>query len=236
MNSPETIVALDFDNIDDAKTAVNQIGDAISYYKIGLELYVSSGAAVIDFLKNNGKKVFLDLKFHDIPNTAAKAVAAAVAYGVDMTNVHAQGGTEMMKACAETTAEICDKLGLEKPILIAVTMLTSLDTAHLRNFGIVDLTPEDYVLRLAEEVKKASLDGVVSSAMETGLIKKKLGNGFITVTPGIRPKNAENVDQKRVVTPGEAKALGTDYIVVGRPITAAKDQRLAALNILKELQ
>lgn len=236
MNRPETIVALDFDNIDDAKNAVNQIGEAISYYKIGLELYVSSGAAIIDFLKNKDKKVFLDLKFHDIPNTASKAVAAAVAYGVDMTNVHAQGGAEMMRACGQAMAETCDKHGLQKPLLIAVTLLTSLDVAHLKNFGIADTTPEDYVLRLAGEVKKASLDGVVSSARETAIIKNRLGASFITVTPGIRLKDGDNTDQKRVVTPYEAKLLGTDYIVVGRPITGAKDPKLAALNILKELE
>lgn len=230
----ETIVALDFDNIDDAKKLVTNIGDAINYYKVGLELYVSAGEAVIDFLKNHEKKVFLDLKFHDIPNTASKVVAKAAVYGVDMMNVHAQGGAEMMSACVKILSETCSKKGVNKPLLIAVTLLTSLDENHLEIFGI-NGSAEDYVLRLAALAKQCGLDGVVSSAKETAIIKSELGSDFITVTPGIRFADADNKDQKRVVTPLEAKKSGTDFIVVGRPITASPDPRKASLNILKEL-
>lgn len=230
----ETIVALDFDNIEDAKKLVTNVGDAINYYKVGLELYVSAGEPIIDFLKNNEKKVFLDLKFHDIPNTASKVVGKAAAYGVDMMNVHAQGGAEMMKACAQVLSETCDKKGVKRPLLIAVTLLTSLDENHLEIFGI-NGSAEDYVLRLAALTKQCGLDGVVSSAKETEIIKRELGLDFITVTPGIRSADSDNKDQKRVVTPGDAKKLGSDFIVVGRPITASPDPRHAALNILKEL-
>lgn len=232
----KTIVALDFDNICDAKNVVEKIGEAITYYKIGLELYLSAGLSIIEYLKNKDKKIFLDLKFHDIPNTVSKAVIKASSYGVDMMNVHSQGGFAMMKVCADSLGEVCYKKGIQKPLLIAVTLLTSLDETHLKEFGISDLNTEDYVLRLACAVQKSGLDGVVSSVKETQIIKNELGASFITVTPGIRPSDWDTAtDQKRVVTPADAKKLGTDYVVIGRPITYVKDPRQAALNILKEL-
>lgn len=231
----ETIVALDFDNKEDAFKTVDDIGGLINYYKVGLELFLSSGAGIIEFLKNRGKKVFLDLKFHDIPNTASKAVAKAASFGADMINIHAQGGYDMMKACAETLGDTCSKLGRDKPFLIAVTLLTSLDMQHLKDFGISCADPKEYVLLLAGQAKLCGLDGVVSSARETKIVKEAFGGSFITVTPGIRPAFYGNKDQKRVMTPGEAAALGTDYIVVGRPVTAAFDPRKAASDIIEEL-
>ena len=233
----EVITALDFDNIDKAKALVKSVGNHINYYKVGLELFVSTGPAIIDFLKSENKKVFLDLKFHDIPNTASRAVAAAANYGADIINIHTQGGVDMMKMCVSELNNECNKKGLKRPLLIGVTLLTSLDDNHLLDFGIKDYSSSGYVLHLALKAKECGLDGVVSSAKETKIIKEnsKLGKDFITVTPGIRPIGADVLDQKRVVTPKDAVNLGSDYIVVGRPITQAKDPAFAAESIIKEI-
>lgn len=232
----EVITALDFNSKEKAIELVKTIGSTINYYKVGLELFVSSGPSIIEFLKSENKKVFLDLKFHDIPNTASRAVVEAARYGANIINIHAQGGTEMMKMCMDSLKEECDKLNVERPKLIAVTMLTSLDEEHLKNYGINSITPEDYVLMLAKKVHEANLDGVVSSAKETKLIKEKIGKDFLTITPGIRPIGADITDQKRVVTPKDAKLLGSDYIVIGRPITAASDPAKAANDIMMEIK
>ncbi len=233
----EVITALDFDNIDKAKALVKKVGSFINYYKVGLELFVSSGPAVIDYLKSENKKVFLDLKFHDIPNTASKAVAAAANYGVDIINIHTQGGVDMMKMCVEELNNECSRKNLSRPLLIGVTLLTSLDDTHLISFGIDNYSASGYVLKLALTAKECGLDGVVSSAKETKIIKENsnLGKDFITVTPGIRPVGADVLDQKRVVTPKDALLLGSDYIVIGRPITQAKDPSYAAECIIKEI-
>lgn len=231
----EIITALDFDSIDKAKELVNKVGSHISYYKVGLELFVSSGPAIIDWLKSENKKVFLDLKFHDIPNTASRAVSAAANYGADIINIHTQGGKEMMKKCVEELQNQCSKKNMSKPLLIGVTLLTSLDENHLQEYGIHDFSSAGYVLKLAGYAKECGLDGVVSSAKETKVIKENLGKDFITVTPGIRLAGADLTDQKRVVTPKDSLHLGSDYIVIGRPITAAKDPAGAAELILKEI-
>lgn len=230
----EIIVALDFQNADKAKDTVKSIGSYINYYKVGLELFVAAGPSLIDWLKSENKKVFLDLKFHDIPNTASRAVIAASEYGVDMINIHTQGGIDMMKACVNSLDEFCGKKGVKRPLLIGVTLLTSLDNDYLQDFGI-ETESSDYVLKLAKYAKSAGLDGVVSSAKETKLIKDALGSEFITVTPGIRPAGADAGDQKRIVTPKDALELGSDYAVIGRPITAAENPSQAAKLILKEI-
>ncbi len=233
----EVITALDFDNIEKAKSLVKEVGRHINYYKVGLELFVSSGPAIIDYLKSENKKVFLDLKFHDIPNTASRAVAAAANYGADIINIHTQGGVDMMKMCVSELNKECSRKKIKRPLLIGVTLLTSLDDNHLIDFGIDNYSASGYVLKLALTAKACGLDGVVSSAKETKVIKdnKNLGKSFITVTPGIRPKGADVLDQKRVVTPKDALLLGSDYIVVGRPITQAKDPAFAAESIIKEI-
>lgn len=231
----DVITALDFDDISKAKELVKKIGSYISYYKVGLELFVSSGPHIVDWLKSENKKVFLDLKFHDIPNTASRAVSVAANFGVDIINIHTQGGKEMMRKCVEELHNECDRKNIVKPLLIGVTLLTSLDDSHLLEYGISGFSSASYVLKLAGCAKECGLDGVVSSARETKLIKENFGSDFITVTPGIRPIGADITDQKRVVTPKDALLLGSDYIVVGRPITAAKDPAYAAKSILKEI-
>ena len=225
----EIIAALDFDDINKAKELVKKVGSNIFYYKVGLELFVSSGPSIIDWLKSENKKVFLDLKFHDIPNTASRAVSAAANY------IHTQGGKQMMQKCVEELQNECSRKNLAKPLLIGVTVLTSLDDNHLIEYSINDFSAAGYVLKLAGFAKECGLDGVVSSAKETKIIKENLGSDFITVTPGIRPAGADITDQKRVVTPKDALHLGSDYIVIGRPITAAKDPAYAAELILKEI-
>ena len=231
----EVITALDFNEIEKAKSLVKNVGSCINYYKVGLELFVSSGPAIIDWLKSEGKNVFLDLKFHDIPNTASHAVSAAANYGADIINIHTQGGVDMMKMCVDKLNDECSKKGLKRPLLIGVTLLTSLDEAHLNEYGINDYSSVGYVLKLAGLAKECGLDGVVSSAQETKIIKENLGKEFLTITPGIRQLGNDVTDQKRVVTPKDALLLGSDYIVVGRPITKADNPAAAAESIIKEI-
>lgn len=233
---PEIIVALDFDNAESAKKIVEMTGDAVSWYKVGLELFVSDGRTVIEYLKGKNKKIFLDLKFHDIPNTVVSAVLASLKYETDMVNMHTQGGLEMMKSVSDKVQNHCEKKNIKKPLLIGVTLLTSLDDAYLNYMKLGFGTSREYVMHLASMAKQSGLDGVVSSAAETPFIKQSLGSSFLTITPGIRPAEVSVDDQKRVVTPQDAKKMGTDYIVVGRPITQAKDPYQAALNILEEMK
>ena len=229
------IVALDFDSKEKALKLVKELGDSVKYYKVGLELFSKAGINVVREISSIGKKVFLDLKYHDIPNTVKSAARVAVEAGVFMYNLHALGGFELMREVAEFNREYAEKLGVERPLLIAVTVLTSMKEEDLREVGIEKPLNEE-VLRLAELAKRAGLDGVVCSAKEVRLIKNNLGEDFITVTPGIRPLWAAKDDQKRVVTPKMAKELGTDFIVVGRPITRAENPKEAAERILEELQ
>lgn len=229
------IVALDFDRADSAKKIVDMTQDAVTWYKVGLELFVADGRSIIEYLKKKDKKIFLDLKFHDISNTVVSAVLASLQYETDMVNMHTQGGGDMMATVAEKVAAHCEKAGVRKPLLIGVTLLTSLDDNYLKSMNLGFNSSRDYVLHLASLAKKSGLDGVVSSAQETPFIKETLGRDFITVTPGIRPLDASVDDQKRVVTPQDAKAMGTDYIVIGRPVTQAKDPMQAALSILEAI-
>ncbi|MDR2883841.1 MAG: orotidine-5'-phosphate decarboxylase [Deferribacteraceae bacterium] len=228
------ITALDFSDSRQALEMVKTIGDAGTYYKVGLELFIAEGHKILPALKDMGKNVFLDLKIHDIPNTAAKAIVSCLSYGADMVNLHTQGGLEMMARTRELLAEECDKRNVQKPLLIGVTLLTSLDDEHLTRYKIGSGSL-DYVLHLASLAKEAGLDGVVSSARETEAIKSRLGKEFLTVTPGIRLPENEVGDQKRVVTPQDAAKLGSDYIVVGRPITSAKDPRMVVERINGDL-
>ena len=169
----EIIAALDFDDINKAKELVKKVGSNIFYYKVGLELFVSSGPSIIDWLKSENKKVFLDLKFHDIPNTASRAVSAAANYGADIINIHTQGGKQMMQKCVEELQNECSRKNLAKPLLIGVTVLTSLDDNHLIEYSINDFSAAGYVLKLAGFAKECGLDGVVSSAKETKIILSK---------------------------------------------------------------
>ncbi len=218
MNDPKVVVALDFDNQADALAFVDKIQPSDCRLKVGKEMFTYFGPEFVKALVNRGFDVFLDLKFHDIPNTVAKAVAAAAELGVWMVNVHASGGLKMMAKAKESLAPYGDKA----PLLIAVTVLTSMGEEDLQGLGITK-SPAEQVLHLAKLTKQAGLDGVVCSAMEAEDLKQQLGSEFCLITPGIRPSGASVDDQKRIMTPEQALAVGVDYLVIGRPITKAED-------------
>jgi orotidine-5'-phosphate decarboxylase len=205
-------------------------------FKIGSRLFTAEGPSIVRTLVERGDRVFLDLKFHDIPNTVASAVTAATALGVWMLNVHASGGTAMMRAARTAAHETSARRGIEAPLVIAVTVLTSMSAAALREAGVgIDLM--DQVLRLAELTKEAGLDGVVASPKETSAIRGRCGAAFTIVTPGIRGGGAAAAqdDQERTMSPADAVAAGASYLVVGRPIIAAPDPRKAAERIAESL-
>jgi len=224
----ELIVALDVDSATDALDLASRLGDAGTWVKVGNQLFTRHGPSVVHDLKAMGKQVFLDLKFHDIPNTVANGVRSAAAIGADMTNVHAGGGPQMLEAAAQAAEDT----GI---LLIAVTVLTSMDGPALAATGVVD-PPGRQVTRLAQLAQQCRVPGVVCSALEIGLIREACGEQFVLVVPGIRPAGAALGDQKRVMTPGEAARAGANYIVVGRPITGAADPAVAAAAIRADLQ
>lgn len=221
------IVALDVDSAEQGLDLVARIGPDVEWYKIGKQLFTREGPGMVSRLKAAGKKVFLDLKFHDIPNTVAQAVRSAGAIGADMTNVHALGGPAMLEAAAAAGRDA----GV---ITLAVTVLTSMDAVQLAAVGL-PADPPSMVERLARLSEGCGLHGVVCSALEIGLVRDACGPEFLTVVPGIRPTGKDHGDQKRVMTPGEAARAGAGYIVVGRPITQADDPQAAARAVLDEL-
>jgi orotidine-5'-phosphate decarboxylase len=227
MNDAKVVVALDFDNKADALAFVDKIQPNDCRLKVGKEMFTYFGPDFVKELTSRGFDVFLDLKFHDIPNTVAKAVTAAAELGVWMVNVHASGGSEMMIKAKQAL----EKYGDKAPLLIAVTVLTSMGEDDLLGLGITK-SPAEQVLSLAKLTKEAGLDGVVCSAWEAETLKLAFGKEFKLVTPGIRPAGTESNDQKRIMTPEEALAFGVDYLVVGRPITKADNpqQVLEAIN------
>ena len=218
MQDPKVIVALDYANEVDALAFVERVSPELCRLKVGKEMFTLFGPAFVRTLVNKGFDVFLDLKFHDIPNTVAKAMAASAELGVWMVNVHASGGLRMMTAAKEAL----QPYGERAPYLIAVTVLTSMEQDELARVGVSGPLQE-HVLRLAALTQEAGLDGVVCSAQEASLLKSRLGKEFKLITPGIRPAGAELGDQRRVLTPVEACAQGSDYLVIGRPITQASD-------------
>jgi orotidine-5'-phosphate decarboxylase len=218
MNDPKVVVALDFDNQADALAFVDKIRPSDCRLKVGKEMFTYFGPDFVKELVNRGFDVFLDLKFHDIPNTVAKAVVAAAELGVWMVNVHASGGKKMMEKAQEALLPYGDKA----PLLIAVTVLTSMGEDDLRDLGITK-SPAEQVLSLAILTKEAGLDGVVCSAWEAESLKSTLGKDFKLITPGIRPSGANSDDQKRIMTPEQALDVGVDYLVIGRPITKSKN-------------
>lgn len=229
MNNPRIIVALDFDHWQACDQMARRLDPAYCRVKVGKELFTSCGPAVVEHLQTLGFDVFLDLKFHDIPATVGKAVKAAANLGVWMLNVHASGGVRMLEQAAS---------GLEqarhRPHLIAVTVLTSMSDADLTAIG-VNRSAEAQVECLTRIAYAAGLNGVVCSAHEAGAIKQQFGQGFLTVTPGIRPEGAVADDQRRVMTPLQATAAGSDYLVIGRPITNAANPADACLRIHKSI-
>lgn len=226
----QLIVALDTDSKTQAMEIVSELGDSVEWYKVGKQLFTIEGPSIVRELKNLNKKVFLDLKFHDIPNTVAQAVIASAGLGADMINFHASGGSKMIK----TAVTECRKIN-QNVLLIAVTVLTSMDQESLAEIGL-NTTPLEQVLRLAKISELAGANGVVASSHEAEEIKNAANNkNFITVIPGIRPAGSQLDDQKRVMTPTEAAKKGVDFIVVGRPITKAENRQEAAKNIQNEL-
>jgi orotidine-5'-phosphate decarboxylase len=228
MNSREQlIVALDVSSATEARKLVSLLGGTVDIYKVGMQLYTAEGPAMVRDLIASGKRVFLDLKYHDIPSTVAAAVHEAAALAVSLLTVHASGGTQMLRAAVESARGSGTKI-------LAVTVLTSMEEPELGEVG-VDVPLIDQVVRLASLGLKAGCHGVVSSAREVKALRARLGDDFLAVTPGVRPVGASREDQARVVTPGEAIAAGASHVVVGRPITAAPDPVRAARDILSEL-
>ena len=223
------IVALDVPNSREAQKIVHELGESTEFYKIGLQLFTAEGPAALRALTSAGRKIFLDLKLHDIPNTVASAIKSAAALGADMLTVHASGGLPMMKAAVEAAR------GAPKPVVIlGVTILTSLDGPELNSLGVPGTVAEQ-TLRLAALARRAGCDGVVCSPHEVSILRQQLGNDLITVVPGVRPKGANSGDQARIDEPARAIRNGATYLVVGRPITMATDKRAAAEAIKKEI-
>ncbi|MFS1513445.1 orotidine-5'-phosphate decarboxylase [Chengkuizengella sp. SCS-71B] len=229
------IVALDYPSADEAESLLNQLKGIPCYMKVGMQLFYAAGPSFVLKLKEQGYKVFLDLKMHDIPNTVKGGAASIARLGVDMFNVHVAGGITMMESALEGVDQAVNP-SIPKPIVIGVTQLTSTNVTTLNDEIGISGTVEDSVLQYAKLAKNAGLDGVVASPLEVTNIKEQNGEGFVTVTPGIRPIGSNMGDQSRVMTPKEAFDQGTDYIVIGRPITASDDPRKSMENIIEELK
>ena len=229
MSDPKIIVALDYPDAASALILVARLDPALCRLKVGKELFTVAGPQLVEQLQARGFEVFLDLKFHDIPNTTAQACKAAASLGVWMVNVHASGGRRMMEAAREGLANFA-----KRPKLIAVTVLTSMAQADLAELGIT-VSPAEQVLRLAALTQSSGLDGVVCSAQEAALLRKQAGAEFCLVTPGIRPADAAADDQSRIMTPRAALENGSSYLVIGRPITKAADPLLALQQISHEI-
>lgn len=231
------ILALDVDNLEKALTLVKDLKDYVGMFKVGMELYYSTGPDIVRQINDLGGKVFVDLKLHDIPNTASSAGRVLTRLNCAMFNVHAAGGFEMMQKTHEDSVEEAMKMGINPPLLLAVTVLTSIAQEQLREEMMVsDLSVQDLVVKWALLSQKAGMDGVVCSPQETELIRTACGPDFKIVTPGIRPAWSATNDQKRITTPRQALEMGTDYMVIGRPIAKADNPREAALKIIEELE
>jgi len=231
MLDPKVVVALDFDKKQDALSFVDRIQPSDARLKVGKEMFTYFGPEFVKQLTGKGFDVFLDLKFHDIPNTVAKAVTAAADLGVWMVNVHASGGSQMMSKAKLAL----DNYGNDAPLLIAVTVLTSMGQEDLNGLGI-NKTPAEQVKFLANLTKQSGLDGVVCSAWEAEQLKSELGKEFKLITPGIRPAGASQDDQQRIMTPKQAIDVGVDYLVIGRPITKALNPQLVLEQINQSIR
>ena len=232
MADERLIVALDFHTFDDVKKLVDTLGDSVTFYKVGMELFYSVGAGVVEWLKAQDKKIFLDLKLHDIPNTVAGGLCSLMNLGANILNVHAAGGFTMMKTAAEALGKEANLRGVERPKLIAITVLTSIAQAEW--CGALKIS--DQVVDFAKQAQAAGLDGVVASPQEAKLIREACGENFLIVTPGIRPAGADINDQQRISTPRAALQNGATHLVIGRPIRAAANPRDAAEKILNEMR
>ena len=225
----DVIIACDFASEEETLNFLDKFTEEKPFVKIGMELFYAAGPEIVRKLKSRGHKIFLDLKLHDIPNTVKKAMAVLSRLDVDMCNLHAAGTIAMMEAALEGLT----RPDGTRPILIAVTQLTSTDEERMRNELLINATVEETVLHYAENAKKAGLDGVVCSPLEAGSVKARCGKEFVTVTPGVRFADSAKDDQARITTPEKAKEIGSDYIVVGRPITQAEDPVAAYRRCVK---
>jgi orotidine-5'-phosphate decarboxylase len=229
------ILALDVGDLAEVKHLVRLLAPEIGMFKVGKQLFTHAGPQAVHQIQQLGGEIFLDLKFHDIPTTVAKAAAEATRLGVKMFNVHASGSLEMMSRTVREVRRVCRQEKLRRPIMLAVTVLTSLNQDDLKRVGL-DVNVADQVVRLALLSKEAGMDGVVASPHEVADIRAACGRRFVIVTPGIRPRDGQRNDQERVMTPRGAVDAGVDYIVVGRPILGAKDPVAAARAIVAEME
>ena len=234
--SERIVVALDVESGTEALSLVDSLRGRVGMFKVGKQLFTAEGPALVREIVRRGERVFLDLKYHDIPATVAKASVEAARLGVTILNVHASGGREMLRTTSAAVAEFCARERVERPSILAVTVLTSLDDEALAETGVSE-TAAEHVVRLARLARDCGLDGVVASPLEIEVIRREVApKNFIVLTPGIRPAGAARGDQKRVMTPADAIAAGSDYLVIGRPITAAPDPVAAAESIIGELE
>ncbi len=228
-------LALDVETIEEAKKLVDDFSPYIGTFKVGLQLFCGYGLEIVNYIKEKNSNFFLDVKLHDIPNTVEKASFNIIKNGANFFNVHATGGIEMMKAAKRGAMEACQKFNTKKPLILAVTVLTSISDEILKNELSNNLNSEEFVVKLAKNAKEAGLDGVVASAKELKTIKKELGKDFLVLTPGIRPKWSSKDDQKRIVTPSDAIKDGSDFIVLGRAVTKAENKIEAIEKIYQEI-
>ena len=226
----DVIVACDFASAEDTFRFLDKFTDRKPFVKIGMELFYAEGPSIVKEIKKRGHKIFLDLKLHDIPNTVKKAMAVLSGLDVDMTNVHAAGTRAMMEAAIEGLT----RPDGTRPLLIAVTQLTSTDEQRMQEELLINASLPDTVMNYAENTKAAGLDGIVCSPLEAAIVKERCGKDFITVTPGVRFADSAKDDQRRIMTPAQAKEIGSDYIVVGRPITQAEDPVAAYMRCVRE--
>ena len=226
----DVIIACDFSSAEDTFNFLDKFTEEKPFVKIGMELYYAEGPSIVKEIKKRGHKIFLDLKLHDIPNTVKKSMSVLSKLDVDMTNLHAAGTVDMMKAAVEGLT----REDGTRPILIAVTQLTSTSEERMQKELLINASINDTIVKYAQNTKEAGLDGVVCSPLEAGMVKDACGKGFITVTPGVRFADGDKGDQVRITTPARAKEIGSDYIVVGRPITQADDPVAAYRRCVEE--
>jgi len=230
------IIALDVNAIEEASVLADKLSPYAGAFKVGMQLYNSEGPEAIRILKEKNTAIFIDLKLHDIPNTVAGAARVLTRHGVSILNVHAAGGKKMMREAVKAARDEADKKGIDRPLIVAVTVLTSIDQEVFNNEVGINGSIKERVVLWAKMAREAGLDGVVASPHEIAAIRKACGNDFVIITPGVRPAGVAANDQKRVMTPGEAIRQGATYLVVGRPVTGSPDPAQAARAILEEIE
>lgn len=230
------VLALDVNTMEEARQLVHELRDYVGIFKVGLQLYTSVGPDIIKMIQDEGGEIFFDGKFHDIPNTVAKASANLIKHGVTFFNIHTTGGSKMISTCLKLARETARSCGLPKPTVLGVTLLTSFGQKTLTEELLINRNIDDYVGQLAKVAKESGLDGIIASATDVPKIKKACGNDFLILCPAIRPTWSVVNDQIRVVTPADAIRAGVDFLVVGRPITSAKDRVSAAKLVLDEME